>query len=263
MTGKGAPAGEHLRVAIATTRDPLVVLPPLTSLCAALEARFGRPASGHLMISYDELVRGAEGDEFQLMWLPPLIALSLVGRGAAKPIAVPVREGLTSYATALFVRPDSAIEQLEELAGKTVAWVDEHSCAGYVLPRALLRKRGLDPDEDLGGQQLLGSYDKVVAAVMGGGADVGAAFVHIVDGKIESAAWGEHEVRVLAHHGPIPADLVACGRKVDVEVREELRALLLSEPDAELTKLSRELMSCEAFVEPDPSHLDALSALVS
>ena len=262
MTSQAA-AGADLRVAIATTRDPLVVLPLLTSLCKALETLFERPASGHLMISYDELVRGAEGDEFDLMWLPPLVALSVVGRGAATPIAVPVREGLTSYATALFTRPDRSIDGLEDLVGKTVAWVDEHSCAGCVLPRALLRKRGLDPDEVLGEQKMLGSYDAVVAAVMGGRVDVGAAYVHLVDGEIESAAWGEREVRVLAHHGPIPADLVACGRSLAPDAREQIASLLLSDADAELTALCRTLMSCEAFVEPEPSHLAALTALVA
>jgi phosphonate transport system substrate-binding protein len=263
MTSPAAPARDDFRVAIATTRSPLLVLPLLTSVCKALRERFGRACSGHLMIAYDELVRGAEGDEFDLMWLPPLIALSVVGRGEATPIAVPVREGLTSYATALFTRPDRGIERLEDLAGKTVAWVDEHSCAGYVLPRALLRKRGLDPDAILGEQQLLRSYDEVVAAVLGGRVDAGAAYVHVVDGVIESAAWGEREVRVLAQHGPIPADLVACGRGLDPEARAALAALLLGEPEAELTRLARELMSCEAFVAPEPSHLAALAALVS
>ena len=93
-----SPGTRPLRVAIATSFDPIVVLPRLSALCTALKEALGRPTSGHLMISYEELERGAEADEFQLMWLPPLVALSLVPSGAATNTRFRLGSSTTSVA---------------------------------------------------------------------------------------------------------------------------------------------------------------------
>jgi phosphate/phosphite/phosphonate ABC transporter binding protein len=249
------------RVAIATTADPMVVLPKLTTLCGAIKGVMDQSASGHLMVSYEELELGANADGFELMWLPPLIALSLVPSGAAHPVAVPVRNGETTYATALFTRSDAGIESLDDLDGKTAAWVDKHSSAGYVLPRALLRSRGFDPDARLGEQRFLGGHDKVVAAVQRGQVDLGATFVTLnEDGSIQRAAWGDADVKVLATYGPIPSDLLACGRRLGDDARQQLTERML-DPESPLSTAARDLMDCDRFAEVDERHLEALAAL--
>jgi len=249
------------RVAIATTIDPMVVLPKLTAFCKTLGALVDRPVSGHLMVSYEELELGAEADGLEMMWLPPLIALSLVPTGRAEAMAVPLREGGTSYATAIFTKPGRDLGTLPALRGKRAAWVDQHSCAGYVLPRALLKSRGMDPDETLGEQRMFGSHAKVVAAVLDGEADVGATFVHLDGDAIVSASWGDRDVEVIERYGPIPADMLAFGRKVDEATRRAVVEQLMDEA-SELSERARDLMECEGFAPPDPDHLDALAKLV-
>lgn len=261
-TERDAPAPRMpFRVAIATTLDPMVALPKLTALCKALGSLVERPASGHLMVSYEELELGADADGFEMMWLPPLIALSLVPTGKAEAMAVPVREGETSYATALFAKPDSGVTTLRDLAGKRAAWVDQHSCAGYVLPRALLQRRGVDPNRAFAEQRMVGSHAKVVAEVLDGDADVGATFVHLDDGEIVSAAWGARKVEVLDSYGPIPADVLAFGRKVGDPLRNTVLEALMDDR-SELSGRARDLMECEGFAAPDADHLAALVELV-
>jgi phosphonate transport system substrate-binding protein len=249
---------EAFQVAVATTGDPRVVLRKLTSLCKVLEHRLQRPASGQLMVSYEHLELTANADAFDLMWLPPLVAARLVPSGAAHILAVPVRGGQSSYATALFTRPDGDTASLDDLAGKTAAWVGKRSAAGYMLPRAFLHARGIVPDEIFSEQRLLGTHDKVVASVLDGGADVGATWVHLKDGAITSAGWGERDVRVLASHGPIPADILACGRTLTESARARMRAFVLDQ-DSDVSTACRDLMECDAFATADDAHLDALS----
>lgn len=249
------------RVAIATTLDPMVALPKLTALCKALGALVDRPTSGHLMVSYEELVLGADADGFEMMWLPPLIALTLVPHEKAEAMAVPVRGGETSYATALFARPNSGVKGIADLQDKRAAWVDQHSCAGYVLPRALLKRRGVDVDGSFAEQRMLGSHAKVVAAVLDGDADVGATFVHLDGGKIVNAAWGDRDVEVLESYGPIPADMLAFGRNVRSAAREAVAEALL-DGSSELSERARDLMECDGFAAPDADHLAALVELV-
>ena len=251
---------DPLRVAIATTSDPLVVLPRLRALCEALEGELRRPTSGHLMISYEELERGAEEDAFHLMWLPPMIACSVLPKRAAHALAIPVRGGHTTYATALITRPDSDVTTVADIQGRSMGWVGRRSSAGYVLPRAYLAMQGIG-EGDFGREELLGSHDKVVAAVLSGRVDVGAVYVNLSDGEIVGSPWGSRPVRVLAKHGPIPADLVASGRALDESSRASLRDSLVSDANRPVAKLFCELLGCEGFVDPERSHLDALAEL--
>jgi phosphonate transport system substrate-binding protein len=222
-----------------------------------------RPSSGHVMISYDELESGARRDEFHLLWLPPLIAVSLLSGEVAAVLAVPVRGGETSYATALFTRPGSELRRIGDLRGKTAAWVSEHSAAGCLLPRALLRAHGIDPSVELGQQHMLGTHAKVVDAVLAGDVDFGATYVNLKNDTIVDAGWGTRDTRVLGHYGPIPADVLTAGRTLDETARARITQLLLHDRDSDVAQCCAELMRCDDFAAPDPVHLEALRKLAS
>lgn len=261
-----ADGAETMRVAIAGALRSARILPTLTELCGELGRELRCPTSGHVMVSYEELLGGAERDDFHLMWLPPLVARKAIASGSVTALAVPVRAGSTGYATALFTRDDSAIVRIEELAGARVGWVDVSSLAGYVLPRAMLTGRGLNVDELFASEKLLGSHEAVVAAVLSGDVDVGATYARVertsAGGvRVVSKALDGTPTRVLAHHGPVPADILAVGRGVDAATRDRLRRFLVTEPSAELTRLSCQLLECDSFEILEPFHLRVLEEL--
>lgn len=258
---------DAVRVAIAGSVSSTRLLPTLTALCAELGRELGRPTSGHVMFAYDELLGGAERDDFHLLWLPPLIAQKAIASGSVTALVVPVRAGSTGYATALFTRDDSDIVRVEQLAGTRVGWVDESSLAGYVLPRAMLTGRGLDLDGLFASEKLLGSHEAVVAAVLSKDVDAGATYARVERDRaggadvVSSKALEGTATRILAHHGPVPADILAVGRGVDAATRDRLRRCLVTEPDAELTRLSCRLLECDGFELLEPYHLRVLEKL--
>lgn len=72
---------------------------------------------------------------------------------------------------------------LEQIKGKTVAFVSTGSSSGYVLPVVMLRDAGVRL-EDLGEYAFLGSHPNVVEAVINGAVDVGFTY----DGLLAKAA---------------------------------------------------------------------------
>jgi phosphonate transport system substrate-binding protein len=58
----------------------------------------------------------------------------------------------------------------------TKAWVDRASVAGYLLPVAYLKARGLEPAKTFASQQFVGSYRVALEAVKIGTADVASIF---------------------------------------------------------------------------------------
>ena len=53
------------------------------------------------------------------------------------------RKGVRQYRTLFFVRKDSALHELMDLKGKTIVFEDPHSTSAYAIPKAELKKRGL------------------------------------------------------------------------------------------------------------------------
>lgn len=53
------------------------------------------------------------------------------------------RKGVREYRTLFFVRKDSALHELTDLKGKIIVFEDPHSTSAYAIPKAELKKRGL------------------------------------------------------------------------------------------------------------------------
>ena len=185
-------------------------------------------------------------------------------RGLAIPFALPVRGGVTSYSTALFVRDDSPLQSVDDIAGVRAAWVDRQSASGYLLIRARLRELGVDLERAVAADRFTGSHEEVAQAVLDGSADVGASYVHLDpdDDHPLRAAWGDAPVRVLAHAGPIPADVIARSRRLDDKAQRRIEHALVSSQSPRLRDASRVLLGADGFTLPRPGHLDAVAALL-
>lgn len=190
----------------------------LQRLCDALRAQLRRPVPPVVYPTFAELRDGLMAAEVDVAWAPPIAAVQLELAGKVT-IAVGVwREGGSSYSSAVFTRADSPLRHVDDLRGKTIAWVDRESAAGYLLPRLKLASLGVRPEVYQG--LFAGSHEAVVDAVLAGRADAGATHVSFapVRGNIESAGWShvasERDVRILVTAGPIPPDVIVVSRGV-------------------------------------------------
>ncbi|MHC4081030.1 MAG: phosphate/phosphite/phosphonate ABC transporter substrate-binding protein [Planctomycetota bacterium] len=78
----------------------------------------------------------------------------------------------STYCGQIIARADSGIESLEDLAGRKFAYVDPASTSGFVLPRSLLKERGVE----LGDEVFAQKHDNVVTMVYQGQVDAGATY---------------------------------------------------------------------------------------
>lgn len=101
-----------------------------------------------------------------------------------------------SYCAQIVVRTDSGIESLEDLRGRSFAFVDPSSAAGFLLPLRLFRERGIE----LGNTVFAAKHDSVISMVYQGQVDAGATYYSppkIVDGREVSR---DARSRVLAQY---------------------------------------------------------------
>jgi phosphate/phosphite/phosphonate ABC transporter binding protein len=236
----------------------------LEAFCSALGDASGFEVTPVGVWYYERLLEALEVGDVDVAWLPPILAAQASSDGLAVPIALPVRGGVSSYSTALFVAETSPLRRITDIESVRAAWVDRQSVSGYLLIRAHLRSRGVDLDRAFTDNRFMGSHDAVAKAVFDGAADIGATFAYFdAERSIPvRAGWGTAKMRVIAHAGPIPADVIAARAHLRPEDVRAMQKLLLLQGHAKLREASTALLGTDIFTPPNPGHIGALAALL-
>ncbi|MBM3347384.1 MAG: phosphate/phosphite/phosphonate ABC transporter substrate-binding protein, partial [Betaproteobacteria bacterium] len=88
-------------------------------------------------------------------------------KGAVEPLAVPTNtDGSIGYYAVAFVRADSPYKNLNDLRGKTWAWVEPNSSSGYIFPLVGFRKMGLEPEKHFGKVVFSGGHEQSIIGVL-------------------------------------------------------------------------------------------------
>lgn len=233
----------------------------LDRFCDALSRAIGAPVVPHVAADYRALLEALVRQKVDVAWLPPVLALRAASAGRALSIALPVRNELASFYSALFGKAGTRIRRPADLKRVRAAWVDRNSASGYLVIRAALRARGVKPEQAFAEERFLGSHEAVAEAVMCGEADVGATFVHRTPTEIR-AGWGDHNVHIISRVGPIPADVIAAGVHHPVARIRQVQEALISGTQHELSQAAAELFDTEGFMKAEASHLRALEKLL-
>ena len=78
----------------------------------------------------------------------------------------------TTYKGQFIARVGSGINSIEDLQGKSIAFVDPSSTSGYILPNALLKRKGIKPSEEVFAMR----HENVVTMVYQKQVDAGATY---------------------------------------------------------------------------------------
>jgi ABC-type phosphate/phosphonate transport system substrate-binding protein len=177
------------------------------------------------------------------------------------------RDGRRSYSAALVARASDGRDRpgtLAELAGRSVAWVDPWSAAGYLVPRCMLRAAGIEPDRTFATQSFHGSYEGVMAALLGGAADVGAMSCRVGDqGEITAGTFrDDRRLRAMAVSiEPVPGDTICVSAALPVEdAREVVEQFIRTAASPAIGTLFRDLFGGDRFVAANASRYEGLEA---
>ena len=179
-------------------------------------------------------------------------------RGCADVALVSVRFGSAVYNGQIFVREDSGIESLTDLAGKTVCRPDPLSTSGWIIPSITFKAAGIDPDTDLAQIVDAGSHDASVAGVYNGDCDAGTSYVD-ARGTIEEDYPDVKDVlKVIEVSADIPNDGVQFVPDFDAEVRAQIVSALLAIAETEAGQEALDTAySWNALEEHDDTFYDA------
>lgn len=224
----------------------------LAPLYAYLAKRLGRPVEGHTAKSYDDLAVMVRDQKVELAVFSPAAYVAARETMEAVAIATATRDGSPTYLGYLFVKTTGDHRPLlEELEGKSVAWVSKQSTSGYLYPRVMLREKNIAPDDFFSKQTFAKNHDEVIRLVAEGEVDVGAAASPFVNLETYQTRDGAADLTVVAKTDRIPFDCLVVHERLQLDLAKQLRtALYAMIDDRQTSETLEKSWGLSGFVKP-------------
>ena len=179
----GAGAAETLKqlvMAVTPSNIPTELFKASEAFAAELGKKLGLTIKVYMPTDYLGVVEALRNKTADLAFVHPAGYVFANWEAKAQIVAVDVWHGKTSYTSRIFVRKDSGFKALEDLRGKTIAFIDPGSTSGYVYPMVMLIKKGLVKDRNpktfFKEAMFTGTHEAALLALLNGSVDAVASF---------------------------------------------------------------------------------------
>ncbi len=168
-----------------------------------------------------------------------------------EPIVRPLWEdGSSSYHGHVFVRKDSNIKNVSDMRGKSIAFVDRATTAGYVFPMAYLKEHGVN---EVAGyfkeHYFAGSHDATITAVLDGKVAIGCAKNTIYGLVAERNPRVLNELVILAESPAVPSNALGLRSDLEPAVRSALATALLGMNESNAGQAALRRFGAIRFIE--------------
>jgi phosphonate transport system substrate-binding protein len=173
--------------------------------------------------------------------------------------------GKSSFTSRVYVRRESNIRSVEELRGKTIAFVDPASSSGYIYPMVLLIQKGLvknrDPKTFFKEVTFSGAHDASMRALLNGHVDAIASFDNAREQYLKDPAERERIVFV-AETPEIPEAGITARDGLDPALVTRVRNALLQIKGPQYEALLKRLYEIDGFAPAEDRDYDPVRAAI-
>lgn len=259
IAGCGGQKEDELIMGFVPMKDAESLIEEVEPLAEMISEQLGITVKPFTAVNYVAVVEGLGSGQVDFGFIPPFSYVLANSESDAQVILSSLRaDEKPSYRAQFMARADGEIQDLEDLKGKKVAFVDPASTSGYLYPAAHLMKMGYDIDEDFEAV-FAGGHDKAMQAVLNGDVDVAAAFEGVRERYSDEFPTALEELEILEYTEPIPSVSVTVRGDMDAEMAEDIAdALLTIAEDEEGLAMLKELFTMYGFVPADDSDFDVV-----
>jgi phosphonate transport system substrate-binding protein len=206
---------------------------------AYLESKTGQKIKVFTATDYTGVIEAMRKKRVDIAWFGPLSYYLAEQEAGAEAFAAGIRKGSDSHTyKSIFVVPgDSAIRTIQDLKGKSVAFVDPASTSGGLMPTFMVKKAtGMMPQDFFGKFTYAGSHDAAELAVKNKTVDA-AADNDITYGKMLKKGLITKETnRVLLESDPLPGSPLCYRKDLSEDLKAKIReAILNAHKDIQVT----------------------------
>ncbi len=250
----GAAEPDPLRVGLIPNQNPEKVQAQYESFGDYLSEQLGREVELTVPTGYPAVVEAMANDELDLAYFGGLTYVQARDRAEVTPLVTEVnpRTGDTTYRTVIIVPPDSDIEEVEDIEGRTFAFGSANSTSGSLYPAIMLQDAGVDYRTELEEFTYTGGHDATAQAVANGGVDAGGLEDRILYNLIDKGDIEESNIRIIEESDPIEGYPWVARDALSDDLKEQIVQAFLDIEDPALLDLLR----AESYERVEPEDYD-------
>jgi phosphonate transport system substrate-binding protein len=235
VSGCGEQPRQVFRVASITTENQADTARRYRPLVSHLQRKLGQEVEFREVSDYAALVEAFRSRRLELAYLGPASYAKAwkVTAGNVEPLVSGVtREGTRGYHAAMLVRSDSPYRSLEDLRGKSFAYVDPNSTSGYQAVHYFLHKQGIQVAEHFARTGFSGSHENSVITLLNGSYDAATVWwnnddMNAVQRMALKGMANANDFRVVWLSPELPADPWTIRKDLPASVRRQVREILM------------------------------------
>jgi phosphonate transport system substrate-binding protein len=162
-----------------------------------LEAKIGMPLEFIPVTDYAATVEGLAAKKLDMVWYGgfTFVQARIRTNGTAMPLVQRAED--EKFQSVFITQPNSGINHLADLKGKTFTFGSQSSTSGHLMPRSFLLQQGIDPDKDFKRVAFSGAHDATALQVAGGKVDAGALNISVWNKMLEEKKLDPGQVKVF------------------------------------------------------------------
>lgn len=228
-----AKAQQVLTVGLIPSEDSRAMIANSQAMMDMLSKALGMPVKPFVAADYNGVIEALRSKRLDVAYLGPFsyVLGTTVADIEAFAVAETKKAGRTSYHSQVIAHKDSGIKNVNDLKGKTFAFVDPSSTSGHLFPKAGLMKAGLNTDKDLGRVIFSGSHDSNAIAVQNRKVDAAAIADRILDAAISKGLAKREDLVVVWKSDPIPESPTVWRKDLPADLKKRVQAAFLEVKD--------------------------------
>ena len=177
-------------------------------LAQYLSAKLGRPVELRTVDSWEGLAKSLANGETDLALMGPWGYVLAHHAAHAQVVSTILYDAKPEYFALMITHPDSGINSVADLKGKTFAFGDKGSTSGYLIPLHFFMSQGIDPDKYFS-KVLYTKHQAIETQVAAGQLDAGADYNRNRNAMIEQGLIKAERSKVIWQSAPLPNDAFA------------------------------------------------------
>ena len=244
VTQESAPGGEDgvFTIAYAPNESNTEAADARNGLADDLSAVLGCEVEEIQASDYNAIIEALRTGKADMAYMGSQALALGVERTNLEPIVMKAEDGdpekAIYHSVLITSSANEDINSIEDIKGKTMAFVDQDSTSGNLVPTAEIIQAF--PDEDLNSDKLhtngdffeavsfSGSHQAGLQAVIKGDVDVVPISDQILASEIANGNAAEGDVKIIHESAAIPAEAVVVAEQVDQATRDKLVEFLTS-----------------------------------
>jgi phosphonate transport system substrate-binding protein len=201
-----------------------------------LAAKLGRTVELRTVDTWEGLAKSLANGETDLALMGPWGYVLANHEAGAQAISTILYDGKPEYFALMITHPDSGIQTVQDLKGRTFAFGDKGSTSGYLIPLHYFMTQGINPDTYFS-KVLYTKHQAIETQVAAGQLDAGADYNRNRTAMIEQGLIKAEHSKIIWQSAPLPNDAFAVSKAIfqDKSLVGKLQAALVA-IGAELAK---------------------------